>query len=125
MAASLTLLSASPDMLKYSWTYDGTGGAGSGSAFRSQAQMIADLVGVPGPSPLQALLENTNDNTAWAALQTSPKLSAYVNLIGSHVAMQVVIQAFVPSGRGMQVNGSDGTAGSAIIEVRFHNTLTR
>jgi hypothetical protein len=125
MAAVLALLSASPDMLKYSWTYDGTGGAGSSSAFRSQAQLITDLVGVPGPSPLKSLFENTNDNTAWGALQNGAKLSAYFNNLGMTVAPEIRIQAFVPNGRGMQVNGVDGTAGSSIIEVRFNHTIER
>jgi len=127
MAAALALLSATPEMLKYSWTYDGTGGAGSGSAFRSRAQMIADLLGVAGPSALKALLQATTDTTAWTNLQNSGVLSCYDNILGmaNFTCLEMLIQSFVPSGLGLQVNGKDGNAGSAIIEIRFHHTFVR
>lgn len=123
MAASLAIASVTPDCIKYTWTHDGSG---SGTVARTQTQMIADAATAAGISPLAQLLTNATSDTAWNALQTSGKMNIYVTVValaaGTGVAASLNTFSTVHA---LHVVGLDANAGSALIEVRFHNTLTR
>lgn len=123
MAASLTLVSATPYSLKYEWVHDG---AGSGTADRTQAQMVTDCLATGGPNPLKDLLAGISLDATWDALDRSPKLSLYTTInnlpLGSSVAAE-----FTPiiGDRVLRVSGLNANPGRAIIEVRFHHTIDR
>jgi len=124
MAASLTLTSATPYGLKYEYSYDGTGGGGSAAAARTQSEMISDLNDVQGPNPLQAFLGSTSDGPTFAGFPNGAEISLYVTPDNS--ANKPVSAHFNGIGTlSLMVNGTDGTAATAIIEVRFHHTFDR
>jgi len=128
MAVSLTLVAATPHSLKYKFVYDGIGGAGSGAIIRTQAQILADFAGVPGPSPLKALLAATVLNADWLALNESPKLSVYTNItvmVASSTAVKAALEPVVPDGNVLSVIAKDGDGHSAIVELRYHHTIDR
>jgi hypothetical protein len=126
MAATLTLVSASPHALKYRFLYDGDGSA---IAAKTRAQLVADFADAGGPSPLKALLANA-PLTDWICLDDGPQLSLYTNLAPvspTSIAVPVFVhfEVDVVDGPVLNVVGASGSPSSAIVEIRFHHTLDR
>lgn len=123
MAATLTLVSASPDALKYRYAYDG---AGSQTAVRTQAQMTADAQ-TAGAGPLLQLLRQTFTQPQWTALPEGKLISVTVTPIIVLAAAEQIGIAFtqLPIAQ-MNVNGFGQSNGSiALVEIRFHHTIDR
>jgi hypothetical protein len=121
MAVTLTLVSATPHSLKYLWTHDGVGGA---SIQRTQAQILADFAGIQGPSPLKDALSTTSD-AVWAALQASSRLSVYTTITAFGVVTCIRGALVLDPGRVLDVDGVNGAAAAALVEIRFHHTIER
>jgi len=137
MAASFTLVVATPYSLRYRYFYDGTGGAGSGVATRTQAQMIADCATATafstpkGPNPLKAFLENITDDGTWNLIDLDPRISLTTNVTNpgpNFLAVSSDIEtvgAIPPLTRQLRTSSKDGEANVADVEIRFHHTLDR
>lgn len=125
MAATLTLISATPYALKYKYAYDGIGAQG---IVRTQAQILADFAGVKGPSPLKALLAAATANAVWQALDEGPNLSIYTNVTQTAAASQAVqadLEVVVPDGNVLSASTAAGVSHQAVIELRYHHTIER
>jgi hypothetical protein len=125
MAASLTLVAASHYALKYEWVHDGVA---SGSAQRTQAEMLADFAGVTrGPSPLKAFLAGIVTDLAWDGLEKSSQVSLYATIsnLPAGTSVDAEFEVVVGPTRVLQVTGVGANPGRAIVEVRFNHTYDR
>lgn len=121
-APTLALISATPNALKYLFTDDGTGGG----ATKTLAQLITDAKTAPGaPSPLAAQLGEQTDVT-WPLINQSPDVSIYTSLranAASGFGVTALAQNTAPTANSLLVTGKTGTAITAVVELRFHNTI--
>jgi len=126
MAASLTLVSASPYALKYRYAHDG---AGSQTAAVTKAQLLLDAATAgPGPSPLLAKLSATID-PEWSLLQEGDEVSVYVTPAIITAGTQTIAGLFGnPLAAGLKllaVGLGQSSGDTAILEVRFNHTIDR
>lgn len=125
MAAVMTLLSVTPNALKYSYAYDG---AGSLVAEVTQTQLLIDAATAgPGPSWLKQLLEAITDNTIWAASIMTGNLSLLITPVIQSTGASTIAGKFnIATARSLRVTGvALGNGDLAIIELRAHTTPSR
>jgi hypothetical protein len=122
-APTLALVSVTPHALKYLYTDDGLTGGG---ATKTLAQLIADAkTAGPGPSPLAAYLAAQTD-VSWPLAAQDTEVSFYSNIlanVASGLGVNVLPQNTAPATNSLLVLAKTGTALTAIVEVRFNNTI--
>lgn len=121
MAATLTLLSASPYALKYAFAHNG---AGSGSVVKTQAEMITDLL-TAGAGPLLRLFQDTTDDTAWGNLGLGSLVSVLSTIRILPIAVTAELNVTSPAGRGLQGIVGNADSANAVIEIRFRHSYDR
>lgn len=123
-APTLVLTSATPYALKYLFTDDSTGGG----ATKTLAALIADAkTAGPGPSPLVAFLSGVTDVT-WPLSDEGGDLTIYTGVradAASGLTVSAIPQNTAPATNSLLVTAKTGTALTAVVEIRFHNTFER
>lgn len=127
MASALALLSATPNRLTYIWTTDA---AGSQTASRTKAEMLADAATALGGR--SAMLEFITPKTGadWVAMDDGNPAGLHVHVRGS--TNGVCFQASFGTAPGEQLNVTGQAGGGAItadsvaiVEFAFYTTPSR
>lgn len=123
MAAAITVLSVTPNSLKYLWTHDA---AGSGVATRTRAQMVTDLqtVTTAKSNLLEALAANYVSDVQWATLGRLADVSIYTTILALAAGSSVGATPTIGP-QALTVDGLDANAGTCIVEVKFINSTDR